>query len=111
RPGSRRGTGTTPPRGRNGVTTGTVAANGTPTISCRGVWKIFGPHPDAIVGSADAELSRAELEARTGCVAAVRDVSFDVPEGRVFVVMGVSGAGKWNLVRWLRHVIAHTRAS
>jgi glycine betaine/proline transport system ATP-binding protein len=82
--------------------------NGTPTISCRGVWKVFGPHPERIVGSADADLSRAELEARTGCVAAVRDVSFDVPEGRVFVVMGLSGSGKSTLVRCLSRLIEPT---
>ena len=81
---------------------------GTPTISCRGVWKVFGPHPERVVGSADADLSRAELEARTGCVAAVRDVSFDVPEGRVFVVMGLSGSGKSTLVRCLSRLIEPT---
>ena len=69
---------------------------------------MFGPHPERIVGSADADLSRAELEARTGCVAAVRDVSFDVPEGRVFVVMGLSGSGKSTLVRCLSHLIEPT---
>src|SRR3977135_4118221 len=73
----------------------------TPTISCRGVGKVFGPHPERVVGSADADLPRAELEARTGCVAAVRDVTFDVPEGDVFVGMGLSGAGKGTPVRGL----------
>jgi glycine betaine/proline transport system ATP-binding protein len=84
------------------------AVMGTPTISCRGVWKVFGPHAERIVGSADADLSRAELEARTGCVAAVRDVSFDVAEGRVFVVMGLSGSGKSTLVRCLSRLIEPT---
>lgn len=79
-----------------------------PTISCRGVWKVFGPHPERIVGSADADLSRSELEAKTGCVAAVRDVSFDVHAGRVFVVMGLSGSGKSTLVRCLSRLIEPT---
>jgi glycine betaine/proline transport system ATP-binding protein len=80
----------------------------TPTISCRGVWKVFGNKPERIVGSADAELPRAELEARTGCVAAVRDISFDVPEGDVFVVMGLSGSGKSTLVRCISRLIDPT---
>ncbi len=80
----------------------------TPTISCRGVWKVFGPRAERIVGSADADLPRAELEARTGCVAAVRDVSFDVSPGRVFVVMGLSGSGKSTLVRCLSRLIEPT---
>ena len=79
-----------------------------PTISCRGVWKVFGPHPERIVDSPDADLPRAELEARTGCVAAVRDVSFDVPKGCVFVVMGLSGSGKSTLVRCLSGLIEPT---
>jgi len=82
-----------------------------PTISCRGVWKVFGPHAERIVGSTDADLPRAELEARTGCVAAVRDVSFDVPEGAVFVVMGLSGSGKSTLVRCISRLIEPTAGS
>jgi glycine betaine/proline transport system ATP-binding protein len=77
-------------------------------ISCRGVWKVFGPKAERIVGSPDADLPRAELEARTGCVAAVRDVSFDVPEGGVFVVMGLSGSGKSTLVRCFSRLIEPT---
>jgi glycine betaine/proline transport system ATP-binding protein len=79
-----------------------------PTISCRGVWKVFGPNAERIVDSADADLPRAALEARTGCVAAVRDVSFDVAEGAVFVVMGLSGSGKSTLVRCLSRLIEPT---
>ena len=77
-------------------------------ISCRGVWKVFGPKAERIVGSPDADLPRAELEAATGCVAAVRDVSFDVPEGGVFVVMGLSGSGKSTLVRCFSRLIEPT---
>ena len=51
-------------------------------------------HADRIVGSPDASFSRQELLEKTGCVAARRDVSFDVTEGEVFVVMGSSGSGK-----------------
>jgi glycine betaine/proline transport system ATP-binding protein len=82
-----------------------------PTISCRGVWKVFGPHAERVVGSPDADLPRTELEARTGCVAAVRDVSFDVPEGDVFVVMGLSGSGKSTLVRCISRLIEPTAGS
>jgi glycine betaine/proline transport system ATP-binding protein len=75
-----------------------------PTVSCRGLWKVYGPHPERIVGSSDADLPRAELLAKTGCVAAVRDVSFDVAEGEVFVVMGLSGSGKSTLVRMINRL-------
>jgi glycine betaine/proline transport system ATP-binding protein len=74
------------------------------TVSCRGLWKVYGPHADTIVGSPDASLPRAELLAKTGCVAAVRDVSFDVVPGEVFVVMGLSGSGKSTLVRMINRL-------
>jgi glycine betaine/proline transport system ATP-binding protein len=79
-----------------------------PLIRVSGVWKVFGPKAERIVGSPDAELSRKELREKTGCVAAVRDVSFDVYPGEVFVVMGLSGSGKSTLVRTLIRLIEPT---
>ena len=84
-------------------------ANGAePIIRADGVWKIFGPKADSIIGTPDAELSRSELRARTGCVAAVHDVSLEVWPGEVFVVMGLSGSGKSTLVRTLIRLIEPT---
>jgi glycine betaine/proline transport system ATP-binding protein len=80
----------------------------TPTIAVANLWKVFGPKPDRVVGSPLADLPRAELRARTGCLAAVRDVSFDVEPGEVFVVMGLSGSGKSTLVRCLTRLIEPT---
>jgi glycine betaine/proline transport system ATP-binding protein len=74
------------------------------TVSCRNVWKVYGPKADHIVGTPDADLPRGELLEKTGCVAAVRDVSFDVAKGEVFVVMGLSGSGKSTLVRMLNRL-------
>jgi glycine betaine/proline transport system ATP-binding protein len=85
-----------------------VDRTGPPLIRAAGVWKIFGPRPERIVGTPDADLPRAELRAKTGCVAAVRDVSFDVWPGEVFVVMGLSGSGKSTLVRTLIRLIEPT---
>jgi glycine betaine/proline transport system ATP-binding protein len=79
-----------------------------PLIRAVGVWKIFGRHADRVVGTADADLSRAELRTKHGCVAAVRDVTFDVWPGEVFVVMGLSGSGKSTLVRTLIRLIEPT---
>ena len=56
-------------------------------ISVRGLWKIFGEKAGEVINSPDASLSRPELLEKTGCVAAVRDASFDVGNGEVFVVM------------------------
>jgi glycine betaine/proline transport system ATP-binding protein len=79
-----------------------------PLIRAHGVWKIFGSKADRIIGTPDAELPRRELLEKTGCVAAVRDVSIEVWPGEVFVVMGLSGSGKSTLVRTLIRLIQPT---
>src|SRR5947209_18397691 len=85
-----------------------VDRSGEPLIRAAGVWKIFGRHADRVIGTPDADLPRGELRAKTGCVAAVRDVSFEVYPGEVFVVMGLSGSGKSTLVRTLIRLIEPT---
>ena len=79
-----------------------------PVIRAEGVWKVFGPHGERLVGSPDADLPRAEQRAKTGCVVAVKDVSLEVWPGEVFVVMGLSGSGKSTLVRTLIRLIEPT---
>jgi glycine betaine/proline transport system ATP-binding protein len=91
----------------------TVLAEATPAagsaiLDVRGLWKIFGPRADRILGTPLAALGREDLRERTGCVAAVRDVSFAVRPGEVFVVMGLSGSGKSTLVRCLTRLIEPT---
>jgi len=66
--------------------------NTSSAISVRSLWKVFGDNPEKIVGSSDANLSKSDLRAKTGNTAAVKDVSFDVAPGEVFVVMGLSGS-------------------
>lgn len=75
----------------------------------QGLWKVFGPKADRVPDDAAlAALSPAELREATGCTAAVRDVTFDVRKGEVFVVMGLSGSGKSTLVRCLTRLIEPT---
>jgi glycine betaine/proline transport system ATP-binding protein len=85
-----------------------AARSGEPLIRVEGVWKIFGPNADRVIGTPDAELPRSELRAKTGCIAAVHDVSLEVWPGEVFVVMGLSGSGKSTLVRTLIRLIEPT---
>jgi glycine betaine/proline transport system ATP-binding protein len=80
-----------------------------PMISVRHLWKVFGPNADKIIGTPIADLTRSELRAQTGNTIAVRDVSFDVATGEVFVVMGLSGSGKSTLVRCMTRLIEPTQ--
>ncbi|MFI5763129.1 glycine betaine/L-proline ABC transporter ATP-binding protein [Streptomyces sp. NPDC051563] len=83
-----------------------------PVFSVRNLWKVFGPKAGRIPGDPHCTgLSADEIRARTGCTPAVRDVSFDVRKGEVFVVMGLSGSGKSTLVRCLTRLIEPTAGS
>ncbi|MFF1694299.1 glycine betaine/L-proline ABC transporter ATP-binding protein [Streptomyces sp. NPDC058257] len=83
-----------------------------PVFVVRDLWKVFGPKAERVPGNEEyASLSPSELRERTGCTAAVRDVSFDVQRGEVFVVMGLSGSGKSTLVRTLTRLIEPTSGS
>ncbi|GAB2723157.1 quaternary amine ABC transporter ATP-binding protein [Streptomyces bullii] len=91
------------------ATTPVNTAADTPVFSVEGLWKVFGPKAARVPGDSElTALDPAELRARTGCTAAVRDVSFDVRKGEVFVVMGLSGSGKSTLVRCLTRLIEPT---
>ena len=68
----------------------TAGASGEPAVRVENLWKIFGPRADKIIGTEQAKLSRKELQEQTGHVVGIRDVSFDVAPGEVFVVMGLS---------------------
>ena len=84
---------------------------GAPMISVKNLWKVFGANADKVIGSPLADLSRSELREKTGNTIAVRDVSFDVAPGEVFVVMGLSGSGKSTLVRCMTRLIEPTQGS
>ena len=64
-------------------------------LTCRNIWKIFGPKPQKAL----AEMINQPTQSPTNHVVAVRDVSFEVKKGETFVVMGLSGSGKSTLIR------------
>ena len=81
-------------------------------LSCRNIWKIYGPDPDQFfanrngkIGS-DAEASKhaADIRAADHIVASA-NVSFDVHVGEIFVIMGLSGSGKSTMVRCLSRLV------
>ena len=78
-------------------------------IVVNGLWKVFGNKPERVFQPEHASKSRAELQDELGLVTGLRDVSFSVEKGMVFVVMGLSGSGKSTLVRCLIRLIKATR--
>ena len=91
------------------VTSDTVTTDS--ALSVSNLWKIFGKGADKIIGTPDAELSRAELKAKTDCVVGVRDVSFEVAPGEIYVLMGLSGSGKSTLIRLINRLVEPSSGS
>ena len=77
-------------------------------IEVQGLWKIFGKKSDEILHSELRSGSKDSILEKTGCVMAVRDVSFNVHRGEFFVIMGLSGSGKSTLIRLLLRLIEPT---
>ena len=79
-------------------------------LQVRGLWKVFGGKASEIPSDRGLDgLAVSDIKQKTGCSVAVRDVSFNVGAGEVFVVMGLSGSGKSTLVRCLIRLIEPTK--
>ena len=81
---------------------------GTPTISVKSLWKVFGKNPEQVMADGNRTKTKAEIQSETGSVIALKDVGFDVNKGETFVVMGLSGSGKSTLIRCLIRLIEPT---
>jgi glycine betaine/proline transport system ATP-binding protein len=73
-------------------------------LVCQSVWKVYGARDREVMARSggapdDATLAAARL------IPAVRDVSLDVREGEIFVIMGLSGSGKSTLVRCMSRLV------
>jgi len=75
-------------------------------LACRGVWKVFGRGAEEFMAHEPTPSSDALRAA--GLMAGVRDVSLDIGEGEIFIVMGLSGSGKSTLLRCLSRLVEPT---
>ena len=80
-------------------------------IVCQNLWKVFGTNPDSVWGLVNDGISKQEVLEQTGHVIAVKDVSFEVRENEIFVVMGLSGSGKSTLIRCINRLIKPTKGT
>jgi len=77
-------------------------------LTCANVWKVFGDNAEGVLDSSGGEISDDQLAA-AGLVGAVQDVSLDIRQGEIFIIMGLSGSGKSTLVRCMSGLIPITR--
>lgn len=77
-------------------------------IKVRNLSKVFGPHPKRALEMRNSGMQRPEIFEKTGQTLALSNVSFDVYDGELLVIMGLSGSGKSTLIRCLNRLIEPT---
>jgi len=77
-------------------------------IKVEHIYKVFGEKPEEAIRLVKEGKSKKDIHTETGKVVAVDDVSFEVKEGELFVVMGLSGSGKSTLLRCINRLIEPT---
>jgi glycine betaine/proline transport system ATP-binding protein len=80
----------------------------TEKVVVKNLYKIFGPDPQRAMKLIKEGLNKEEIFDQTGLAIGVRDASFTVNAGEIFVVMGLSGSGKSTLIRLLNRLIEPT---
>jgi glycine betaine/proline transport system ATP-binding protein len=70
--------------------------------------KIFGKNAKRASQLLNEGKTKGEILKATGATVGVKNASFDVYEGEIFVIMGLSGSGKSTLVRLLNRLIDPT---
>lgn len=91
------------------------APTGTPAIAVEGLWQVFGKSAETRLkeaqGRAGSAPDAAEILRGEGLIPAVQDASFDVREGELFVIMGLSGSGKSTMIRCISRLVEPTAGS
>lgn len=80
-------------------------------LSCEGLWKVYGNNPEQYftgdIGSINVEEKLQQLT-DGGNIIACGDVKFDISEGSIFIIMGLSGSGKSTVLRCLSRLVEPT---
>ncbi len=80
-------------------------------LKVENVYKIFGAQPKRAMTRVRKGQGKDEIFAETGMTVGVNNASFDINEGEIFVIMGLSGSGKSTMVRMLNRLIDPTSGS
>lgn len=77
-------------------------------VQVKNLYKVFGENPNMAMEMVKAGQNKDQIFQQTGMVLGVRDATFDVKQGEIFVLMGLSGSGKSTLIRLLNRLVEPT---
>ena len=77
-------------------------------IRIKNLYKIFGKSPARMLPLVKEGMTKTELLEKHNHVLGIQNVSLDIPEKRIQVVMGLSGSGKSTLIRHINRLIEPT---
>ena len=80
-------------------------------ITVSNLFKVFGKRPEQALELLRAGKDKEHIFQQTGSVVGVRDASFSVREGEIFVLMGLSGSGKSTLIRLINRLMEPSAGS
>ncbi|MDT2770141.1 glycine betaine/L-proline ABC transporter ATP-binding protein [Enterococcus pseudoavium] len=77
-------------------------------VKVENLTKIFGKKQQQALAMIQENRSKNEIVEQTGATVGVYDANFEVNEGEIFVIMGLSGSGKSTMIRLLNRLIDPT---
>ena len=80
-----------------------------PSIELEGVYKVFGEEPEKALELIDQGAGKDEVREKTGQVIGVQNISFEIRDNELFVIMGLSGSGKSTLLRCVNRLVNPTK--
>lgn len=79
-----------------------------PKVQIKGLYKVFGDTPQAVMPLVREGISKQDLLEQHGHVLGLKDINIDIPDRRIQVIMGLSGSGKSTLIRHVNRLIEPT---
>lgn len=70
--------------------------------------KLYGVHRDEAIKLLTQGAAKGEVYRKTGVTVALWNVSLQIPRGKIFVIIGLSGSGKSTIVRCFNRLIVPT---
>ena len=82
-----------------------ASSTGEVRLDVSNVYKIFSDDPKPALDMLYAGATKDEVFKKLGVTVGVKDASFQVRSGEIFVIMGLSGSGKSTMIRLLNRLI------